>query len=131
MRPDDAALVDAVRAAELAIDFLGNASPEELGRELKTQSAVLHQLLVLGEAVKRISTGFREAHPGVPWRRVAGMRDVLIHAYDVVDIAAVHATVSKDLPALVGRSAPSRHDRPARAEPTSQSCPRPAAWWTA
>jgi uncharacterized protein with HEPN domain len=54
--------------------------------DLKTQSAVLHQLMVLGEAVRRLATGFRESHPEIPWALMAGMRDKLIHAYDAVDL---------------------------------------------
>ena len=45
--------------------------------DAKTQSAVLHQLLILGEAVKRLSAPFREAHPEIPWKEIAGSRDIL------------------------------------------------------
>lgn len=103
MQPDEAALLDAARAARLSMEFLGEATIPDLKADLKTQSAVLHQLMVLGEAIKRISPGFRAAHPGVAWKKAAGMRDVLIHAYDEVDLAAVHETVRRDLPALLAQ----------------------------
>jgi len=103
LRPDEAALLDAVRAARLAIEFLGECDVAGLRRDLKTQSAVLHQLMVLGEAIKRVTPEYREAHPGVAWRKAAGMRDVLIHAYDEVDLASVHETVRRDLPTLLAQ----------------------------
>ena len=103
MQPDEAALLDAARAARLSIDFLGDATVAGLKADLKTQSAVLHQLMVLGEAIKRISPEFRAAHPEVAWKKAAGMRDVLIHAYDEVDLAAVHETVRRDIPALLAQ----------------------------
>jgi uncharacterized protein with HEPN domain len=55
--------------------------------DIKTQSAVIHQLLVMGEAVRRLSLTYRESHVQVPWKLVAGMRDILIHGYDIVDIS--------------------------------------------
>jgi uncharacterized protein with HEPN domain len=45
---------------------------------------VLHQLLVIGEAVKRLSPELRSAHPKVPWKLIAGTRDKLIHFYEGV-----------------------------------------------
>ena len=69
--------------------------------DLKTQSAVLHQLLVIGEAVKRLSPTFRVRHAHVPWSLIAGMRDHLIHGYDAVDLDEVWRTVRRDLPALL------------------------------
>lgn len=95
MQPDEAALLDAARAARLSIEFLGEATVAGLKADLKTQSAVLHQLMVLGEAIKRISPEFRAAHPDVAWKKAAGMRDVLIHAFDEVDLTAVHETVRR------------------------------------
>jgi uncharacterized protein with HEPN domain len=56
---------------------------------------------VLGEAVKRLSEPFRKAHPEIPWRMVAGMRDTLIHGYAEVDMEEVWKTLDQDLPRLV------------------------------
>jgi uncharacterized protein with HEPN domain len=52
---DDAHLLDILKAALLAIEFKGTADKAEFLEDAKTQSAVLHQLLIIGEAVKRIS----------------------------------------------------------------------------
>ncbi len=101
MSRDSAFLVDALRASHNAVEFLGGLELAAFVADEKTQSAVVHQLLVLGEAVKRLSTVFREAHPEIPWRKIAGLRDVLIHQYDVVDSAGVWKTVREDLPPLI------------------------------
>ena len=66
MPRDDANLLDILKAARLAIEFKEPAAKEAFLTDAKTQSAVLHQLLVIGEAVKRLSPEFREAHPEVP-----------------------------------------------------------------
>ena len=72
----------------------------------KTQSAVVHQLLVLGEAAKRVSDATRTAQPVVPWASMSGMRDKLIHDYDAVDLEEVWQTVVRDLPPLVAALTP-------------------------
>lgn len=64
------------------------------------QDAVVRQLEVVGEATKRLSGALREAHPEIPWRRVAGLRDVLIHDYMGVDIDAVWQVTQRDVPDL-------------------------------
>jgi uncharacterized protein with HEPN domain len=66
----------------------------------KTQSAVVRQLEIIGEAVKHLSAEVRQAAPDVPWRQIAGVRDRLIHAYFQVDLEAVWVMVETDLPAL-------------------------------
>jgi len=69
--------------------------------DVKTQSAVLHQLLILGEAAKRLSKEFRASNPGVPWSLIAGMHDKLIHEYNEVDLDEVWRTVQRDIPNLL------------------------------
>ena len=65
-----------------------------------TQSAVVRQLAVVGEAVKNLSPALIAGEPGVPWRQIAGARDRLIHAYFSVDLDAVWSMVEQDLPDL-------------------------------
>lgn len=82
---------------------MGNLDRNAFLDDAKTQSAVLHQLLLLGEAVKRLTDDFRNAHLDVPWKQIAGMRDVLIHQYDVVDPEEVWVTVRDELPPFIAR----------------------------
>jgi len=66
----------------------------------KTQSAVVRQLEIIGEAVKQLDSKTTERAAGVPWRLIAGTRDRLIHAYFAVNRDAVWAMVEQDLPPL-------------------------------
>lgn len=61
------------------------------------QDAVIRNFEVIGEAVKRIPESLKEERPDIPWRRIAGLRDVLIHQYLRVDLEAVWAIVRDDL----------------------------------
>lgn len=71
-----------------------------LESDLVLRSAILHQLILVGEAAKRVSQSYRQSHDTIPWRLVAGMRDKLIHEYDGVDLGEVWETLAKDIPTL-------------------------------
>jgi uncharacterized protein with HEPN domain len=64
------------------------------------QDAIIRQLEILGEATKRLSPELRSQHDNVPWRRIAGLRDVLIHDYMGVDLVAVWEVTQQHLPPL-------------------------------
>lgn len=64
------------------------------------QDGVIRNLEVIGEATKNLSSDLRAANPEIPWRQIAGMRDVLIHDYLKVNLARVWRTVASDLPPL-------------------------------
>jgi len=66
----------------------------------RTQDAVIRNFEVIGEAAKRIPEEYRKAHPGIPWRELAGFRDVLIHQYEGVSIAALWEIVERHLEPL-------------------------------
>lgn len=64
------------------------------------QDAALFNLIVMGEAAKRLDEAYRAAHPQIPWRGFAGLRDVLIHRYESIDLERVWVVLSEDLPEL-------------------------------
>ena len=67
------------------------------------QDAVIRQLEIIGEATKKLSETIRSQNPDIPWRRIAGMRDILIHDYFRVDLLAVWEVSQKEVPFLVRR----------------------------
>jgi uncharacterized protein with HEPN domain len=101
MQRDAATLLDILHAARLVVEFVQGIDRTAFEHDLKTQSAVLHQLMVMGEAVKRLSFELRQRHPEIPWTLVAGMRDRLIHGYDAVDRDEVWKTATVDVPDLI------------------------------
>ncbi|MCX7049291.1 MAG: DUF86 domain-containing protein [Candidatus Sumerlaeota bacterium] len=112
LHDDDATLLDIALAARRAIEGMGSCSLQDFSADWKVQSIVLHQLLLLGEAVKRLSQPFRDRYPALQWRQWAGLRDVLIHGYDIVDLETVWNITTQELPLFIEFIEPLLSPRP-------------------
>jgi uncharacterized protein with HEPN domain len=66
----------------------------------KTQDAVIRNIEIIGEAVRGLSEATRQAHPEVPWSKITGTRDRLIHGYFSVDLDIIWDIVETQLPGL-------------------------------
>lgn len=101
MSRDNASLLDIVRAGQLILQFAQELSREQLESDLRTQSAILYQIAIMGEATKRLSPEFREQHPEAPWDDMAGMRDIVAHQYDRIDLDIVWQVTQRNIPELL------------------------------
>lgn len=100
-RDDNISLIDVLHAAQAILEFVKNKNEQAFLADDVTQSAVLHQFLILGEAASRISESFREEHPSIPWRAIIGLRNILIHQYQEVDLKIIWHLTEKQLPDLI------------------------------
>jgi uncharacterized protein with HEPN domain len=80
--------------------FIENISYAEFIEDKKTVNAVIRSLEVIGEAAKRIPDEIRIKYPNIPWKRMTGMRDKLIHEYSGVDLEIVWTVIKEELPQL-------------------------------
>ena len=88
---------DAIARVE---EYLQGVDEAEFRKSSLIQDAVIRQIEIIGEAVKRLSSQFRSSCPDIPWQDIAGMRDKLIHDYFGVDIEKVWITAQDDIPLL-------------------------------
>jgi len=77
--------------------FSKGLTKEEFAKNKLKQNAIIRSLEVIGEAVKNIPDSFREKYPGIPWKDIAGFRDILSHAYFGVNIDRIWNIIEKDL----------------------------------
>ena len=96
----DTLYLESMRECLERIDDYNEGGEEDLMASNLVQDGVIRNLEVIGEATKNLSDDLRSANPEIPWRQIAGMRDVLIHDYLRVNLDRVWRTVVQDLPPL-------------------------------
>jgi len=100
-RRDRFYLSNILDAANKVLSYVGDLGRDGFVEAPLVQDAVIRQLEIVGEATKRISDEFRDDHPDIPWKDMAGTRDKLIHDYLGVDIDSVWKTAREDIPQLI------------------------------
>lgn len=91
---------DIVESIEAIEEYVQTPTEEEFYKSRQIQDAVLRRLEIIGEAAKKLDEDFRSEYPDIPWKKIAGMRDILIHEYFGVNLKRVWLITKEDLPEL-------------------------------
>jgi|694.fasta_scaffold09820_16 uncharacterized protein with HEPN domain len=94
-------LQDMLNAAKLAQDFVAGIDWAAFEIDLMRQAAVTREFEIIGEAARRISTETQSTLPHIPWSKIIGMRNRLIHEYDDLDLVIIWDTIHTALPQLI------------------------------
>ncbi|MGA2915283.1 MAG: DUF86 domain-containing protein [Sedimentisphaerales bacterium] len=101
MQRNASLLLDMANACRQIVGFIDRMDFEQFNKDQKTQSAVIHQFLVIGEVAKLLSEDFRKANSDFPWSAMARMRDKLIHHYRGVDLHEIWKAAKAEIPRLL------------------------------
>ena len=99
MRRDRERLLD-VQDSITRIEEYASRGREAFEQDKLIQTWMLHHLQIIGEACRAISPQFRARHPGVPWTKIIGLRNILVHHYFEIDVDIVWLVVERDIPEL-------------------------------
>jgi len=92
---------DMLLASRAVHSFITGRQAGDLLSDRQLRDAVEKELEIVGEAVRRISDGFKLSHANVPWRRIAGLRNVLIHEYREVDLDELWRIATVEISPLI------------------------------
>lgn len=95
MNKDKVRLLHILESIQRIQSFTENGDRDE-----KTESAVLREITVMGEAARHISEQIKESYPDIPWKNIIGIRNILVHEYFQVEAETVWDTVEHKIPAL-------------------------------
>ena len=91
---------DILESIKLIEKYMGNISKENLGNNQELKDSIVRRLEIIGEAVKNIPDNFRSKYPEIPWKKIVGLRDIIIHTYFNIDLDITWDIIKKDLPDL-------------------------------
>lgn len=101
LKGDQLRLRHMLDAAGEAAAFVEGRRREDLDQERMLSLSLVRLLEIIGEAARGVSDELRSAHPEIPWPKMSGMRDRLIHGYFDVNLSIVWHTATEDLPPLI------------------------------
>jgi len=96
--PENAWLDDIAAACERIRGFLQNVDYDAFVRNEEKRYAVYAQMVIIGEAANRFSSQYQQAHPNLPWRKMIGLRNRIVHGYDSIDWNIVWETATLHIP---------------------------------
>jgi uncharacterized protein with HEPN domain len=99
MRDDRVRLLDIQEAIE-RIEKYARQGQEAFEQEELIQTWIVHHLQIIGEAARALSSDLKDQHSEMPWSKIIGMRNILVHDYFGVDVDVAWAVVERDLPGL-------------------------------
>jgi uncharacterized protein with HEPN domain len=102
-RDDDTSLRHMLEHAREIVAMMRGKSLRDLEHDRMLELAVMRLLEIVGEAAQRVTEQRRATHPEIPWAKIRGMRNLVVHVYDEVDLAQVWQTANEDLPALIAQ----------------------------
>lgn len=94
---------DILEYAKSASEFIENFSFEMLTNDKKTAFAIVRALEVIGEASNRIPEEVKEKYPNIPWHKIRGLRNKIVHNYDDIDYTIVWNILKNDIPTLISQ----------------------------
>jgi hypothetical protein len=97
MPRDQESLIDIANAIQRILRYTQGIDRTQLETNDEKLSAILYQITIIGEATKRLSSTLRQQHPEIPWREMAGMRDIIVHEYDQLDLDVIWDVVKNKL----------------------------------
>lgn len=106
MPRDNEAVLDLYKALQKILTFTQGMSESEFIGDEKTQSSVLYQFIIVGEAVNRLSDEFKAQNSQVPFAQIRGMRNRVVHEYSTVDQTIVWEAIQTDVPGLLALISP-------------------------
>lgn len=101
MDRDSGSILDILESARAITEYVAGMTRQDFLRERQAQDSVIRRLVIIGEAAGRISPEFRGAHPEIQWSEIRGMRNRMVHGYDLVNMEVVWDTVEHDIPQLI------------------------------
>ena len=96
-------LKDILTSAKYILEFVQGYDLDRFDRDEKTISAVIRKFEIIGEATKQVPEEIKKNYPDIPWKTMAGMRDVLIHGYFTVDTSIVWSTIHSNIPKVIAQ----------------------------
>ena len=89
-----------IECIELIEKYIKGKTKKEFLQDIQLQDSVIRRIEIIGEATKNIPNALKDKYPDIPWKRIAGMRDILVHDYLGIDLNLTWGVAKKEIPKL-------------------------------